>query len=134
MDRIVGYKISPLLWRNVKKGLSAGRVQSVATKIICDREYEIEAFIPEEFWRIEAKLQKDDGNTFISKFHGIKNKKLELKKKEDVDKVLQGIQNADFTVSKVKRGRKNALLHLLLLPVRCNRKQPENLVFLRKRQ
>ncbi len=106
LDRIVGYKISPLLWRNVKKGLSAGRVQSVATKIICDREYEIEAFIPEEFWRIEAKLQKDDGNTFISKFYGIKNKKLELKKKEDVDKVLQGIQNADFTVSKVKRGEK----------------------------
>lgn len=106
LDRIVGYKISPLLWRNVRKGLSAGRVQSVATKIICDREEEIENFIPEEYWDIKAVLSKDDGKTFSAKFSGLLNKKVELKNKEDVDKVLKGLENKEFIIQKVKHGEK----------------------------
>jgi len=106
LDRIVGYEISPLLWRNVRKGLSAGRVQSVATKMICDRESEIEGFIPEEFWRLEAVLKKSDGKTFISKFYGLKNKKIELKQKEEVDRILQELQGVSFIIGKVKHGDK----------------------------
>ena len=106
LDRIVGYEISPLLWRNVRKGLSAGRVQSVATKMICDRESEIEGFIPEEFWRLEAVLKKSDGKTFTSKFHGLKNKKIELKQKEEVDTVLAKLQGVPFVIGKVKHGEK----------------------------
>lgn len=106
LDRIVGYKISPLLWRNVRKGLSAGRVQSVATKIICDREQEIENFVAEEYWNIQALLSKDDGRSFSAKFNGLLNKKLELKSEEDVKNVLQGIENKEFIIQKVKHGEK----------------------------
>jgi len=106
LDRIVGYKISPLLWKKVKKGLSAGRVQSVAIKIICDREKEIENFVPEEYWNIEALLSKDDGRTFTAKFSGFLNGKFELKNREDVDKVLKGIENKEFIILKVKHGDK----------------------------
>ncbi len=106
LDRIVGYQISPLLWRNVRKGLSAGRVQSVATKMICDREYEIEGFVAEEFWRLEALLEKANGKTFLSRFYGFKNKKQDLKQKEDVDQVLQKLQGVPFTIAKVKHGDK----------------------------
>jgi len=106
LDRIVGYKISPLLWKKVKKGLSAGRVQSVAIKIICDREKEIENFVPEEYWNVEALLSKDDGRTFTAKFSGFLNGKFELKNREDVDKVLKGIENKEFIILKVKHGDK----------------------------
>jgi len=106
IDRIVGYKISPLLWKKVKKGLSAGRVQSVAIKIICDREKEIENFVPEEYWNVEALLSKDDGRTFTAKFSGFLNGKFELKNREDVDKVLKGIENKEFIILKVKHGDK----------------------------
>lgn len=106
LDRIVGYEISPLLWRNVRKGLSAGRVQSVATKMICDRESEIESFNPEEFWRLEATLKKEDGKAFLAKFHGLKTKKIELKKKEEVDQILQKLQGVPFIIGKVKHGEK----------------------------
>lgn len=106
LDRIVGYQISPLLWKNVKKGLSAGRVQSVATKVICDREREIEEFIPEEYWNIEALLSKTDKKTFTARFHGSSGKKVKLKNKEDVDKVLHGLENKEFVISKVKHGEK----------------------------
>lgn len=106
LDRIVGYEISPLLWRNVRKGLSAGRVQSVATKMICDREQEIESFIPEEYWKIEALLKTEDGNSFKSRFFGYKNKKLDLPRKEDVDKVLENLKGNSFIVKSVKHGEK----------------------------
>ncbi|MBY9081874.1 type I DNA topoisomerase [Paenibacillus sp. HN-1] len=101
LDRLVGYKISPLLWKKVKKGLSAGRVQSVAVKIIMDRENEISAFVPEEYWTITAKLAIRD-SLFDAKFYKLKGEKLELGKESDVQEVLKAIEGSDFIVSEVK--------------------------------
>lgn len=101
LDRLVGYKISPLLWKKVKKGLSAGRVQSVAVKIIMDRENEISAFIPEEYWSITAKLKINE-NAFEAKFHKLNGEKLELHREEEVNNILAAIQGAAFEVAKVK--------------------------------
>ncbi|HOM03245.1 MAG TPA: type I DNA topoisomerase [Acetivibrio sp.] len=107
LDRIVGYKISPLLWKKVKKGLSAGRVQSVATRLICDREEEIEKFVPEEYWTITAKLLKEGVKTpFDAKFYGSGSKKSELTSEEQVNKILDEIKDAAFVVQKVKKGEK----------------------------
>ncbi|GAE88949.1 type I DNA topoisomerase [Acetivibrio straminisolvens] len=107
LDRIVGYKISPLLWKKVKKGLSAGRVQSVATRLICDREEEIEKFVPEEYWTITAKLLKEGVKTsFDAKFYGLGNKKSELTSEEEVKKILDDIKDAVFVAQKVKKGEK----------------------------
>lgn len=107
LDRIVGYKISPLLWKKVRKGLSAGRVQSVATKMICDREVEIEDFIQEEYWSITAKLTKKDGKMpFNAKFHSIGAKKIELKNESEVNDILDQINPKKFVVKKVKISEK----------------------------
>lgn len=107
LDRIVGYKISPILWRKVRKGLSAGRVQSVATRLICDREEEIEKFVPEEYWSIEAKLmQQKTKAAFEAKFYGTPSEKIDLKNQKQVDKILKEIENEDFTVKKIKLGDK----------------------------
>ena len=105
LDRIVGYKISPILWKKVKRGLSAGRVQSVAVKLIVDRENEIENFIPEEYWNILATLSKND-DKFIARFYGKDGKKVELHKKEEVDEILQNLKNAKYIVTDVKKGEK----------------------------
>ncbi|MHA6529268.1 type I DNA topoisomerase [Paenibacillus sp. BAC0078] len=101
LDRLVGYKISPLLWKKVKKGLSAGRVQSVAVKIIMDRENEISAFVPTEYWSITAKLGIRD-SIFEAKFHKLNGEKKELGQESDVQEVLEAIKNAAFKVSEVK--------------------------------
>ncbi|BCG59697.1 type I DNA topoisomerase [Paenibacillus sp. URB8-2] len=101
LDRLVGYKISPLLWKKVKKGLSAGRVQSVAVKIIMDRENEISAFVPEEYWTITAKLGIRD-SIFDAKFHRLNGEKKELGRESDVQEVLKAIEGADFIVNEVK--------------------------------
>ena len=107
LDRIVGYKISPVLWKKVQKGLSAGRVQSVAVKLIVDREEEIENFIPEEYWNIYAQLRtKKSKKTFEAKFYGKDNKKLDIHSKEEVDSILKDIENAKFIVDEVKKGEK----------------------------
>ncbi len=107
LDRIVGYKISPVLWKKVRRGLSAGRVQSVAVKLIVDREEEIEKFIPEEYWNIYVSLLKDKkAKAFEAKFYGKNNKKIELHKKEEVDEIIKNIDNADFIVKEIKRGTK----------------------------
>jgi len=107
LDRIVGYKISPILWKKVKKGLSAGRVQSVAVRIITDRENEINAFESEEFWNMIAKLKKStDSKVFDARFHGKDNKKIELTNKVQVDEVYKAIENAPFIVKSVKIGEK----------------------------
>lgn len=103
LDRIVGYKISPLLWKKVKKGLSAGRVQSVALRLICDRDEEIENFIPEEYWTMNVNLSTAKGKKFKAKFYGDSKKKLELKSKEDVEKVENNIKDKDFIVEEVKK-------------------------------
>ncbi|CAK7020403.1 type I DNA topoisomerase [Tissierella sp.] len=109
LDRLVGYKISPLLWRKIRKGLSAGRVQSVAVKLICNRENEIQNFIPEEYWSIKVKLEKDK-EKFEANFYGEningKETKIELKTKSDVDDILKKVDNNSFTVSNVKNGTK----------------------------
>lgn len=107
LDRIVGYKISPLLWRKVRKGLSAGRVQSVATRLICDREEEIEKFEPEEYWTITAKLaKKKAGASFEAKFYGTADEKVELKNEAQVRDILKKLEGSKFTVNKVKNSEK----------------------------
>ena len=105
LDRIVGYKISPILWKKVKRGLSAGRVQSVAVKLIVDRENEIENFKPEEYWNILATLSKNN-DKFIARFYGKDGKKIELHKKEEVDEILQNLKNAKYIVTDVKKDEK----------------------------
>ena len=108
LDRIVGYKISPLLWKKVKKGLSAGRVQSVATKLIVDREREIEAFVPKEYWNIDASLSKIKPKAkFAAKFYGDKNGKIELTNEAQVRKILADLENAEYTVTDVKKTTKS---------------------------
>ena len=107
LDRIVGYKISPVLWKKVRRGLSAGRVQSVAVKLIVDREEEIEKFVPEEYWNIFATLLDENSNkTFVAKFIGKDKKKMEIHTKEEVDKILKDIKNGKYIVTEVKKGER----------------------------
>ena len=107
LDRIVGYKISPILWKKVRRGLSAGRVQSVAVKLIVDREEEIEKFIPEEYWNIYVKLLDEKSKkTFETKFFGKDKKKQEIHSQEEVDEILSSIKNAKYIVEEVKKGQK----------------------------
>ena len=107
LDRIVGYELSPLLWRKIKKGLSAGRVQSVATRMVVDREEEIEAFQSQEYWLLDARLNCGaEDAVFTARFHGKGDKKQELKSKAEVDEVINAVQAQPFTVSGVKRGEK----------------------------
>lgn len=105
LDRIVGYKLSPLLWKKIKKGLSAGRVQSVALKIIVDREKEIRAFKPEEYWLLTAKLDKKNEEV-IAKFYGDKSGKIDLKNKEQVDSIVDKIDNKDYVVEDIKKSER----------------------------
>ncbi|QDP40165.1 type I DNA topoisomerase [Radiobacillus deserti] len=106
LDRLVGYNISPLLWKKVKKGLSAGRVQSVAVKMIIEREEEIKKFVPEEYWSIESTFQKGK-ETFEGSFYGVDGKKQDLGNREAVDNILNQLKGNDFKVDKVnKRERK----------------------------
>ena len=107
LDRIVGYKISPILWKKVKRGLSAGRVQSVAVKLIVDREEEIEKFIPQEYWNIYAILIEPNSNKkFEAKFYGKDGKKLEINNEEEVNNILKQIENGKYIVEDVKKGEK----------------------------
>ena len=107
LDRIVGYKMSPVLWKKVRRGLSAGRVQSVAVKLIVDREEEIEKFVPEEYWNIYATLLDENSNkTFLAKLYGKNKKKIEIHQKEEVDEILKAIQNGKYIVTEVKKGER----------------------------
>lgn len=103
LDRLVGYNISPLLWKKVKKGLSAGRVQSVAVRLIYDRELEIKNFVPEEYWTVTAFLMATTGEIFESKFYGYQGSKAELHSEEDVGELLKKMGNAPFVVKEIKK-------------------------------
>lgn len=107
LDRIVGYEISPLLWAKVKRGLSAGRVQSVALRIIADREDEINAFIPEEYWTLEAILNvKGEKKPLRAKFYGTEKEKMTIHSKEELDKILKDLEHASYSVEEVKKGER----------------------------
>lgn len=105
LDRMVGYSISPLLWGKVKRGLSAGRVQSVALRMICDREDEIAAFIPEEYWTLEAELkQKGSRKTLKAKFHGTDGEKVTIRSQDQVEQIMADLEGAAFVVEEVNHG------------------------------
>ncbi|MDD3413401.1 MAG: type I DNA topoisomerase [Lachnospiraceae bacterium] len=107
LDRMVGYRISPLLWAKVKRGLSAGRVQSVALRIICDREEEINAFIPEEYWSLDASFQvAGEKKQLEAKFYGDANGKIAISSKEQVEEIMKACKNAKFKIVDVKKGER----------------------------
>lgn len=107
LDRMVGYKISPVLWAKVKRGLSAGRVQSVALRIICDREEEINAFIPEEYWTIDATLNvKGEKKPLVAKFYGDENGKIQIHNQSELDAILKEIESCEYKVLEVKKGER----------------------------
>ena len=106
LDRVVGYRISPLLWAKVKRGLSAGRVQSVALRIIADREEEINTFIPEEYWSLDAKLKVDGERKLLTaKFYGT-DKKMTIHSKEELDEILKEVESAEYTVEEIKKSER----------------------------
>lgn len=107
LDRMVGYRISPLLWAKVKRGLSAGRVQSVALRIICDREDEINAFIPKEYWTIDAILNvKGEKKPITARFVGKAGQKIELENSEQVDKIMNELSGAQYIIDDIKKGER----------------------------
>ncbi|MBQ1502824.1 MAG: type I DNA topoisomerase, partial [Clostridia bacterium] len=107
VDRIVGYKLSPFLWKTVRSGLSAGRVQSVATRIIVEREEEIRAFVPEEYWCVDAELETPKGKTFKAAYYGSADgKKIELRNGADAERVVKATEGKPFIVADVKKGKK----------------------------
>jgi DNA topoisomerase-1 len=102
LDRLLGYQISPILWQKVRKGLSAGRVQSVTTKLICEREEEIKAFEPKEYWSIELIASNKEENNLTLKFYGKDNEKIELENEEQVKEILKTIENGSLVVTKIE--------------------------------
>ncbi len=107
LDRMVGYSISPVLWAKIKRGLSAGRVQSVALRMICDREDEINAFIPEEYWTLDAELKVDgEKKKILAKFHGDKSGKLTVKNKDEMDQIISKVKRGKFSVKDIKTGER----------------------------
>ncbi|CCU79276.1 DNA topoisomerase I [Halanaerobium saccharolyticum subsp. saccharolyticum DSM 6643] len=106
LDRIVGYRLSPLLWKKVRKGLSAGRVQTVAVKIICEREEEIRNFDEEEYWSLEIELKNEKGEVLKADLYRIDNKKFNLENKEETDQVIEDIKNEEFEIIKVKKRKR----------------------------
>ena len=107
LDRIVGYKLSPLLWKKIRRGLSAGRVQSVATRMVVDRENEIRSFIPEEYWHLSVDLSMiDKAGKFTAMFHGDEKKKIELKSEAEVKTVVDAVSDSPFSVHSVKRAER----------------------------
>ena len=107
LDRMVGYRISPLLWSKVKRGLSAGRVQSVALRMICDREDEIAAFIPEEYWTLDASFKvPGERKLLTAKYYGTPQQKVNLTSQADVERVIAELNGADYRGSEVKKGER----------------------------
>ena len=106
LDRLVGYELSPFLWKKVRRGLSAGRVQSVATRMVVDREKEIRAFVPEEYWSLDAHLKTTDGGAFTAYFYGNADGKIELKTEEQTMAIVESVAGKPFSVSRIKKGKK----------------------------
>ena len=107
LDRMVGYRISPLLWAKIKRGLSAGRVQSVALRIICDREEEINSFIPEEYWTLDASFDvPGEKKPLVARYYGKKDKKATVSSKEEVDQIIKEVKAAECKVSEIKKGER----------------------------
>ena len=107
LDRMIGYRISPLLWAKIKRGLSAGRVQSVALRIICDREKEIDAFIPEEYWTLNASFSvQGEKKPLVAKYYGTGNGKTTISNKEELDKIKESLKGADYRITEVKKGER----------------------------
>ncbi len=106
LDRIVGYKLSPVLWKNIKSGLSAGRVQSVVTRLIVDRENEIRSFVPKEYWTIDVNLETGDGKSFKASYYGDGKKKKEISSEKEAQKILDDINEKDFTVYSIKKAER----------------------------
>lgn len=107
LDRMIGYRISPLLWAKIKRGLSAGRVQSVALRIICDREKEIDAFIPEEYWTLNASFDvQGEKKPLVAKYYGTGNGKTTISNKEELDKIKESLKGADYRITEVKKGER----------------------------
>ena len=124
LDRMVGYSISPLLWAKVKRGLSAGRVQSVALRIICDREDEINAFIPEEYWSLDGEFQvKGEKKPLQAKFYGT-DKKMSIHNKQEMDELLASLKDKEYEITEVKKGERiknctSAIYHKYLTAGSC---------------
>ena len=107
LDRMIGYRISPLLWAKIKRGLSAGRVQSVALRIICDREKEIDAFIPEEYWTLNASFAvQGEKKPLVAKYYGTGNGKTTISNKEELKKIKESLKGADYRITEVKKGER----------------------------
>ncbi|CDA67864.1 dNA topoisomerase [Clostridium sp. CAG:510] len=107
LDRMIGYRISPLLWAKIKRGLSAGRVQSVALRIICDREKEIDAFIPEEYWTLNASFAvQGEKKPLVAKYYGTGNGKTTISNKEELDKIKESLKGADYRITEIKKGER----------------------------
>lgn len=107
LDRMIGYRISPLLWAKIKRGLSAGRVQSVALRIICDREKEIDAFIPEEYWTLNASFAvQGEKKPLVAKYYGTRNGKTTISNKEELDKIKESLKGTDYRITEVKKGER----------------------------
>ncbi len=127
LDRMVGYRISPVLWKKIKRGLSAGRVQSVALRIIADREEEINAFIPEEYWSLDAVFKiPGEKKTLIAKFYGKEKEKMTISSREEADRIMEELKGVSYQVSEVKKGERGKKLRFHLLPALCSRKLPRH--------
>ena len=107
LDRIVGYQLSPLLWKKIRKGLSAGRVQSVATRLVVDRENEIRAFVPQEYWTLDASLQVDsEKKPLVAKYYGTKEGKVNIKSKEQIEEIMKECREASYEVAEIRKGER----------------------------
>lgn len=126
LDRIVGYQLSPLLWKKIRRGLSAGRVQSVATRLVVEREQEIEAFVPKEYWTIDVLLRcLNKPGSFTAHYYG-EEKKRELHSEAEADEVLRDIAGQEFTIAGIKRTESAARRRRRSSPPRCSRRPPES--------
>ena len=136
LDRLVGYKISPLLWKKIRKGLSAGRVQSVACKLICDREEEIKEFIPEEYWSLKVLLGKGDEKfeaSFVGRYQQGKEEKIKLNTKDEVDEIVASLDRESFLVDKIKKGVRKRNPYPPYITSTLQQDAAKSLVFLLKR-